>query len=198
MVWCGLFLFATGFSLQTMMRNYWQEAEADGLRLQLYDLLSRLEIQPDGLPVVTEPMADPRYRQPYSGYYWQLELGETVVSRSRSLWDAHLSAHGLKSAFGDPDLFVGKGPNKEPLLIMTRTVLLPGSDRVFTLVMAKDSSALTQTLKKTRISPVSYTHLDVYKRQARESAMSLGGELRLIEDAQADVCFRLDLNVRPS
>ncbi len=33
---------------------------------------------------------------------------------------------------------------------------------------------------------------------ARESAMSLGGELRLIEDAQADVCFRLDLNVRPS
>ena len=57
MVWCGLFLFATGFSLQTMMRNYWQEAEADGLRLQLYDLLSRLEIQPDGMPVVTEPMA---------------------------------------------------------------------------------------------------------------------------------------------
>ena len=53
MVWCGLFLFATGFSLQTMMRNYWQEAEADGLRLQLYDLLSRLEIQPDGMPVVT-------------------------------------------------------------------------------------------------------------------------------------------------
>ena len=49
MVWCGLFLFATGFSLQTMMRNYWQEAEADGLRLQLYDLLSRLEIQPDGI-----------------------------------------------------------------------------------------------------------------------------------------------------
>ena len=152
MVWCGLFLFATGFSLQTMMRNYWQEAEADGLRLQLYDLLSRLEIQPDGLPVVTEPMADPRFRQPYSGYYWQLELGDAVVSRSRSLWDVHLSAHGLKSAFGDPDLFVGKGPNKEPLLIMTRTVLLPGSDKVFTLVMAKDSSALTQTLKKTRIS----------------------------------------------
>ena len=56
LVWCGLFLFATGFSLQTMMRNYWQEAEADGLRLQLYDLLSRLEIQPDGLPIVTEVM----------------------------------------------------------------------------------------------------------------------------------------------
>ncbi len=64
MVWCGLFLFATGFSLQTMMRNYWQEAEADGLRLQLYDLLSRLEIQPDGLPVVTEPMADPAFASP--------------------------------------------------------------------------------------------------------------------------------------
>ncbi len=52
----------------------------------------------------------------------------------------HLDVHGLKSAFGDPDLFVGKGPNKEPLLIMTRTVLLPGSDRVFTLVMARTAA----------------------------------------------------------
>ena len=33
---------------------------------------------------------------------------------------------------------------------------------------------------------------------ARESAMSLGGELRLIEDEQADVCFRLDLKERPA
>ena len=33
---------------------------------------------------------------------------------------------------------------------------------------------------------------------ARESAMSLAASSRLIEDAQADVCFRLDLNVRPS
>ncbi|MGL5323330.1 MAG: sensor histidine kinase, partial [Aeromonas sp.] len=152
LVWCGLFLFATGFSLQTMMRNYWQEAEADGLRLQLYDLLSRLEVAKTGLPVVSEPMSDPRFSQPYSGYYWQLELGPDVVGRSRSLWDTNLKSDGLKSAFGDPDLFVGKGPNREPLLIMTRTVLLPGSDRVFTLVMAKDSSALTQTLNKTRIS----------------------------------------------
>ena len=82
----GLFLFATGFSLQTMMRNYWQEAEADGLRLQLYDLLSRLEVAKTGLPVVVEPMSDPRFGQPYSGYYWQLELGGNVVGRSRSLW----------------------------------------------------------------------------------------------------------------
>jgi two-component system sensor histidine kinase GlrK len=28
---------------------------------------------------------------------------------------------------------------------------------------------------------------------ARESAMSLGGELVLVEDEQADVCFRLTL-----
>ena len=151
LIWCGLFLSATGFSLQTMMRNYWQEAEADSLRLQLYDLLARLEVQHSGLPAVTEPMADPRYRQPYSGYYWQLELGEQIVSRSRSLWDTNLKSHGLKSAFGDPDLFLGRGPNQEPLLIMTRNVLLPGSDRVFTLVMAKDSTALTETLRKTRI-----------------------------------------------
>ncbi|PJG59587.1 ATP-binding protein [Aeromonas cavernicola] len=152
LVWCGLFLFATGFGLQTMMRSYWQGAEADGLRLQIYDLLSRLEVQQNGMPVVAEPMTDPRFRQPYSGYYWQVESEGRVIGRSRSLWDTSLKTQGLKSAFGGPDLFIGKGPNKEPLLIMTRTILLPGSDRVFTLVIAKDSSVLTQTLKKTRIS----------------------------------------------
>lgn len=130
LVWCGLFLFATGFSLQTMMRNYWQEAEADGLRLQLYDLLSRLEVAKNGLPVVSEPLSDPRFRQPYSGHYWQLELEHHVIGRSRSLWDTNLNTQGLKSAFGDPDLFLGRGPNKEPLLIMTRTVLQIGRAHV--------------------------------------------------------------------
>ena len=151
MVWCGLFLFATGFSLQTMMRNYWQEAEADGLRLQLYDLLSRLEIQPDGLPVVTEPMADPAFASPTPVTTGSWSWGERGQPLPLPVGCAPRRARP-EVGFGDPDLFVGKGPNKEPLLIMTRTVLLPGSDRVFTLVMAKDSSALTQTLKKTRIS----------------------------------------------
>ena len=67
LIWCGLFLSATGFSLQTMMRNYWQEAEADTLRLQLYDQLGRIEVPQGSLPAVTEPMADPRNRQPCPG-----------------------------------------------------------------------------------------------------------------------------------
>lgn len=152
LIWCGLFLSATGFSLQRMLTNYWQEAEADGLRLQLFDLLSRLEVNDDGVPVLTESMSDPRFRQPYSGFYWQLEAGPRVVIKSRSLWDRELISHKLKPAFGDRDLFLGKGPGDEPLLLMTRSVLLPGSDQVFRLVMAKDSSVLTQTLQKTRIS----------------------------------------------
>ena len=103
------------------------------------DLLSRLEISRTACR-----WSPSLWPTPLSPALLRLLLatgaGETVVSRSRSLWDAHLSAHGLKSAFGDPDLFVGQGPNKEPLLIMTRTVLLPGSDRVFTLVMARTAA----------------------------------------------------------
>ena len=152
LIWCGLFLFATGFSLQRMLTNYWQEAEADGLRLQLFDLLSRLELGEDGLPMLTEPLADPRFRQPYSGFYWQLEARGLVVAKSRSLWDSQLVSDRLKPAFGDKGLFLGKGPGGEPLLLMTRNVLLPGSDLPLRLVMAKDSSVLTQTLKKTRLS----------------------------------------------
>lgn len=152
LIWCGLFLSATGFSLQLMLRNYWQEAEADGLRLQLFDLLSRLELGEDGLPLLSEPMSDPRFRQPYSGFYWQLEAQDVVMIKSRSLWDTQLVSRRLKPAFGDKDLFLGKGPGDEPLLLMTRSVLLPGSDQTFRLVIAKDSTVLNQTLQKTRIS----------------------------------------------
>ncbi|KUE79620.1 ATP-binding protein [Aeromonas schubertii] len=152
LIWCGLFLFATGFSLQRMLTNYWQQAEADGLRLQLFDLLSRLELGEDGLPMLTEPLADPRFRQPYSGFYWQLEAHGQVVAKSRSLWDSQLVSERLRPAFGDKGLFLGKGPGGEPLLLMTRSVLLPGSDLPLRLVMAKDSSVLNQTLKKTRLS----------------------------------------------
>ena len=49
---------------------------------------------------------------------------ETVVV-APALWDAHLSAHGLKSSSAIRTS-CRQGPNKEPLLIMTRTVLLPG------------------------------------------------------------------------
>jgi signal transduction histidine kinase len=151
MVWCGLFLFATGFSLQTMMRNYWQEAEADGLRLQLYDLLSRLEIQPDGMPVVTEPMADPVIASPTPATTGSWSWGDGGQPLPLPV--------GCPSERPRPEVGLRRsgslrrqGAQQGALLIMTRTVLLPGSDRVFTLVMAKDSSALTQTLKKTRIS----------------------------------------------
>ena len=41
MVWCGLFLFATGFSLQTMMRNYGRRRRPTAC-LQPYDPLARL------------------------------------------------------------------------------------------------------------------------------------------------------------
>ncbi|ALP40940.1 hypothetical protein WL1483_1521 [Aeromonas schubertii] len=112
LIWCGLFLFATGFSLQRMLTNYWQQAEADGLRLQLFDLLSRLELGEDGLPMLTEPLADPRFRQPYSGFYWQLEAHGQVVAKSRSLWDSQLVSERLRPAFGDKGLFLGKGPGE--------------------------------------------------------------------------------------
>ena len=46
---------------------------------------SRLDSS-DGITVVST-IGDPRYFQPYSGWYWQINDGAKTLARSRSMWD---------------------------------------------------------------------------------------------------------------
>ena len=36
---------------------------------------------------VVNPLGDPRFFQPYSGWYWQINDGAKTLARSRSMWD---------------------------------------------------------------------------------------------------------------
>ena len=40
----------------------------------------------DSITVVSS-IGDPRFFQPYSGWYWQVNNGAKTISRSRSMWD---------------------------------------------------------------------------------------------------------------
>ncbi|MGL5947623.1 MAG: ATP-binding protein [Aeromonas sp.] len=157
LLWCGLFLLGLGFSLQSMLHGDWQAAEADSLRVQMDELLVRLKVDSAGRPVLSEPLADPRFLQPRSGYYWQLEQGDVLVGRSRSLGEQRLPSTPpaktlLPALFSSSELFHAKGARREPLLVMTRRAMLPQSARVVTLVLAKNSRAFTRTLNKMRLS----------------------------------------------
>jgi signal transduction histidine kinase len=56
----------------------------------LDQLASMLVLNPDGHPAMASELADPRFRQPFSGRYWQISTKGAAVLRSRSLWDVEL------------------------------------------------------------------------------------------------------------
>ena len=59
--------------------------------------------------------ADPLYDQPFSGHYWQLELGDRSY-RSRSLWDVTLPRIDPVLPSGSTRVLTINGPRGEPLL----------------------------------------------------------------------------------
>lgn len=86
-------------------------------------LVGALEVGPDRTITKPSPMADPRFRQPGSGVYWQVETEGDPLLRSRSLWDMALKTPGFEGqAIEQPKSF--PGPFGEPVLIHARLVTL--------------------------------------------------------------------------
>lgn len=70
--------------------------------------------------------ADPRYLRPYSGYYWQLDIGERIY-RSQSLWDAALPL-GTRPEVGASQHVTVAGPDGQRLMILDRVILLGAAE----------------------------------------------------------------------
>ncbi|NPD16826.1 HAMP domain-containing histidine kinase [Xinfangfangia sp. D13-10-4-6] len=107
-------------------------------RLAGLDLGERSVMLMAGLrPLVADPGAepepdpglggDPRYLRPYSGYYWQLEVGGRSY-RAQSLWDAVLPLPP-EGAPGEAVITTGPGPDGQQLMIHDRLILV-GPDAV--------------------------------------------------------------------
>ncbi|WP_138435279.1 ATP-binding protein [Marinobacter shengliensis] len=64
----------------------------DRLDSLLNVLIAGIEYQPGSEPPLHNPqLGDPRFDRVYSGWYWQIQLGDDRVLTSRSLWDQRLS-----------------------------------------------------------------------------------------------------------
>lgn len=74
--------------------------------------------------LLVAPPADPRFRQPYGGLYWQIDLtGKTL--RSRSLWDYSLELPADDIADGAAHIHRIAGPGNASLVALERMVSLP-------------------------------------------------------------------------
>ena len=98
------------------------------LSQQLDQLTARLEFDARGQPLIgPRGMSDPRWEQPYSGLYWQVERladpgPRRAALRSRSLWDAELRLPGDAPADGTLHRHDITGPQGERLRVVERSL----------------------------------------------------------------------------
>lgn len=137
MGWLLLVLVSAGMVVPEILRHYLQQEASQSMRLYLDELSARLEVNSQGVPEVSGLLSDPRFRQPYSGLYWQVTSPAGVL-RSRSLWDS-----GMQESEGQ-----WTGPKAQPLLRVSRELTLPDYPHPLTLVIAQSEVPLHQTLAR--------------------------------------------------
>ncbi|NQZ94425.1 MAG: ATP-binding protein [Moritella sp.] len=168
---CVVLILATGFTVQRYMQDYLRSELVSKLTLSLDELLSRLELQPQNVVItnatsstsasLTSPavssvpsvdimpipsLSEPRFSQPYSGFYWQIQTDSKVLKRSRSLWEAELAFRHLNDEFG-LDYFVTAGPTGQALMVVQQKVKLPDSETFFWLSVAQENNSLASALQ---------------------------------------------------
>ncbi|HLT02911.1 MAG TPA: sensor histidine kinase, partial [Geminicoccaceae bacterium] len=135
-VWCALWLSAGGYALSALFGTTVERSFDARLGVLLEGLVAGSELDAEGRLELRLQLGEPRFEQPLSGWYWQIEEGGRVLRRSPSLWDAVLPVAlppGQRLAAHDV-----AGPEGQPLRLLVRAITLPGGDAPLLYAVAGD------------------------------------------------------------
>lgn len=147
--WILPLLLIGGFALDRVLtaaitRNF--DAQ---LTYALTAMIGDAEIGPAGEVRFKRPLGDQRFYEPYSGLYWQVSASGQEPFPSRSLWDRRLTPDMTGRC---AELCTGLGTRftDEPLRIVQRDVVLPGSTAHFSFQVAQSTSDLEEQVDSLR------------------------------------------------
>lgn len=117
-------LAVAGVGLEILFERHVARTLADDLDVHTKQLLSGISLSPQGSLLLAREPADPRFDDPLSGLYWQVEAAGGEVLRSRSLWDATLALPQDTPAPGESHLHETIGPGDARVLVLERGAVL--------------------------------------------------------------------------
>ena len=138
LVWTACALVVAGLVLAGLFRQHVERRLDEDLTAQLDQLTAALALEPDGRPRLAVDLADPRFRRPLSGLYWQVEGPGGHLLRSRSLWDEVLRLPPYATASDQVRRHELPGPAEPRLVVLERAVVPPGG-RLTRLAVAADA-----------------------------------------------------------
>jgi signal transduction histidine kinase len=149
-VWISLLLLIGGFALDRVLSRQIVENFDAQLERVLKSMIAASEIDPvDGEVRFSRPPADQRFLEPYSGVYFQISGKGQETFPSRSLWDRRLQVD-----VGHSDVELHKRDSfefpDEPLRVLERDVILPGSKVNWRFQVAQSRQAIDGQIKELR------------------------------------------------
>ena len=154
-VWIIFTLVSAGLLLSDLNEKTNFKAFDDRLNLLLETLIGASRVDSsDGITVVST-IGDPRFFQPYSGWYWQVNKGTKTLARSRSMWDQVFTSDkrliGGRSQFINNVSKSNEGENfveTKKLHIIERNISFPGLDNPVTFIVSGDTEEYQANIKK--------------------------------------------------
>ncbi len=148
-LWTVVILFVTGFVLSTLYRQAVERSFDRRLGVYLRTLVAEVAAPEAADTRTPQPLGEPLFDLPLSGWYWQitrLQGAKPDVRSSRSLWDAglpHLADRDVPTAVDGTRRSYVDGPEDQRLRLIERLVDL-GEDGRFLVAVAGDSQEIEE------------------------------------------------------
>jgi signal transduction histidine kinase len=153
--WITVLLLGGGIALDRTLQAQVQANFDEQLEYILTAMIASAEIDPLGDVYFELRLGDQRFLTPGSGIYWQVSGGDSIPYPSRSLWDRELELRDVVAPDGsfptEPIFYYSSQFPDEPLRVVQRTVVLPGSDTRWTFAVASTPDETTEQLQNIRL-----------------------------------------------
>jgi len=141
----SLALIAAAFGMVLLFEHHVERRLDQELETDLGQLIARIELDSDGRIHISSELSDPRFEEPLSGWYWQIQDDKRLMLlRSRSLWDAKLDLPKDQLDLGVVHRHVLVGPVDQSLMVREQQVIMhPQAEaRRLRVAVAMDRSEL--------------------------------------------------------
>jgi len=126
-LWTAFALVLVGFALSFLFRQTVERSFDARLNVLLESLIVSAEYDRKQGVYLSGPLAEPRFEQPYSGWYWQITPRKGTVMISRSLWDRELR-QDLSVPAPQPHQYYAVGPDDQEIRVIERDIIFPDAE----------------------------------------------------------------------
>lgn len=149
-LWIAVLLIGGALALDRVLTSALTRNFDDGLNSVLTAMISASELDSNGDVLFNRPLADQRFLEPASGLYYQISGPGHDDYRSRSLWDRAIRVTPEMRQKNGVGIDNVQFP-EEPLRLMTRTVIVPGSETRWVFIVAQAREGLEAQIKAFRV-----------------------------------------------